>query len=161
MRKIIVGVVLLMATQGVVNAQGKNDRRVWGYAFTGVGGSSGSGSAALFEAGGGGEGLFYKGLGMGAEVGYVGPFRDPGNGFGILSTDVVYHFRRSSKLVPFVEGGYSMGFRGRARSSGANFGGGVQYWMKDHVGLRVEFRDHGFSSDSPHLFQIRIGLSFR
>src|SRR6476661_8309420 len=100
MRKIIVGVVLLMTIQGIVYAQGSKERRAWGYGFTGVGGSSGSGSAALFEAGAGGEGLFYKGLGMGAEVGYVGPFRDTGNGFGILSTDVVYHFRRSSKLVP-------------------------------------------------------------
>ena len=160
MRKIILGAILLVTLQGVAGAQ-TSERRAWGYGFGGVGGSSGNGSTALFNVGGGGEGLFYKGLGMGAELGYIAPFENTGNGFGIFSTDVVYHFRRTSKLVPFVDGGYSLGFRDRARSHGGNVGGGVQYWMKDHVGLRFEFRDHGFSSDSPHLFQIRVGLSFR
>ena len=161
MRKIIVAVALLMAVQGVALAQTSADRRAWGYVFGGAGGASGSGSTALFQVGGGGEGLFYKGLGMGAEVSYVAPFREGGDGLGIFSTDIVYHFNRSSKLVPFVNGGYSLGFRNRARSHGGNFGGGVQYWMKDHVGLRLEFRDHGFSSDSPHLYEFRVGLSFR
>lgn len=161
MQRTIVGVILLIAAQGVALAQGSNERRGWGYAFGGVGGASGSGSTAFFQAGGGGEGLVYKGLGLGAEVGYIAPFRSPGDGFGILSPDVSYHFSNgSSKLVPFVTGGYSLAFR-RGTSSGGNFGGGVQYWMKDRVALRVEFRDHVFSSDSPHLFQFRVGLSFR
>jgi opacity protein-like surface antigen len=161
MRKIIVGVILLMAAQGVALAQGSTDRKGWGYAFGGVGGASGSGSTAFFSAGGGGEGLVFKGLGLGAEIGYVAPFRDPGNGIGIVSPNISYHFSRESKLVPFVTGGYSLAFRNSANSSGGNFGGGVQYWMKDRVALRVEFRDHVFSSDSPHLFQFRVGLSFR
>lgn len=161
MRKIIAAVVLLMAAQAVALAQTTSEHRGWGYAVGGVGGASGSGSTAFFQAAGGGEGLVYKGLGLGGEVGYLAPFQNPGNGFGIVSPDVSYHFSRGSKLVPFVTGGYSMAFRSGATSSGGNFGGGVQYWMKDHVGLRVEFRDHVFSSDSPHLFQIRVGLSFR
>ncbi|MEK6409013.1 MAG: outer membrane beta-barrel protein [Acidobacteriota bacterium] len=162
MRKIIVGVLFLMVASGVALAQGSNPPRGWGYGFGGVGGASGSGSStAFFSVGAGGEGLVYKGLGLGAEVGYIAPFRSAGDGIGILSPDVSYHFSNgSSKLVPFVTGGYSLAFR-NGTSSGGNFGGGVQYWMKDHLGLRVEFRDHVFSSDSPHFFQFRVGLSFR
>jgi hypothetical protein len=162
MRKIILGVLFLIIASGVALAQSSNQRRAWGYVFAGAGGATGSGSEGLFTVGAGGEGLVYKGLGFGAEVGYLAPFRGAGNGFGILSTDASYHFDRgSSKLVPFVTGGYSLAFRGGAASSGGNFGGGVQYWMKDHLGLRLEFRDHVFSSDSPHEYQFRVGLSFR
>jgi hypothetical protein len=161
MRKIILGVILLMLAQGVTLAQSSNERRGWGYAVGGVGAASGNGSTGFFQVAGGGEGLVYKGLGLGAEIGYLAPFRGPGDGLGIVSPDFSYHFSRGSKLVPFVTGGYSLAFRSGATSSGGNFGGGVQYWMKDHVALRVEFRDHVFSSDSPHLFQFRVGISFR
>lgn len=160
MRKIIVGLIMLIAIQGVAFAQSSSEPRGWGYAFGGVGGASGSGSTPFFQVGAGGDGLVYKGLGLGAEVGYVAPFRRPGDGFGILSPDISYHFNRKSKLVPFVTGGPSLAFRNGA-AGGGNFGGGVNYWMNDHLGLRLEFRDHIFSSDSPHLYQFRVGLSFR
>lgn len=162
MRKIILGFMLLILAQGAALAQGSSDRRGWGYAVGGVGGTSGNGSSnATFQVAGGGEGLFYKGLGIGAEVGYLAPFEATGDGFGIFSVNPAYHFTTSSsRLVPFVTGGYSLAFR-NGSSSGGNFGGGVQYWMKDHVGLRFEVRDHIFSSDSPHFFQFRVGLSFR
>lgn len=152
---------ILVLVQAVAFAQSPNDKKTWGYVFGGVGGNSGSGSNASFQVGAGGEGLVYKGLGLGAEVGYIGPFSSPGGGFGVLSPDVSYHFKTSNpKLRPFVTGGYSLAFRGGGTSSGGNFGGGVQYWMKDHLGLRFEFRDHVFSSDSPHFYQFRVGLSF-
>ena len=90
----------------------------------------------------------------------LAPFRASGDGIGVFSANGAYHFQRpKSKLVPFVTGGYSLAFRSFT-SSGGNFGGGVQYWMKDHLGLRFEVRDHVFSSDSPHFFQFRVGLSF-
>jgi len=162
MKKIIVGFLFLVLTSGAALAQGSNQRRAWGYVYGGVGGETGGGSTALFSVGAGAEGLIYRGFGVGADIGYIAPFRSARDGFGLLSTDVSYHFgRRSSKLDPFVTGGYSLGFRGGATASGGNFGAGVQYWMKDRVGLRLEFRDHEFSSDSPHLYQFRVGLSFR
>src|SRR5262245_36549202 len=160
MRKLVAMIVFVAVTQVVALAQ--NDRRGWGYAVGGAGGASGNGaSVAMFQVAGGGEGLVYRGLGLGAEVGYLAPFRAGGDGFGVFSPNVAYHFNNSSsKLVPFVTGGYSLAFRS-GTSSGGNVGGGVQYWMKDHIGLRLEFRDHIFSSDSPHFFQFRVGLSFR
>jgi len=165
MRRIIIGLIFLTLAHGVALAQSSsNSARGWGYFVGGVGATAGNGSStATFQVAGGGEGLVYKGLGFGAEVGYLAPFRGAGEGFGILSVNPAYHFRSASssgKVVPFVTGGFSLGFR-NGTVGGGNFGGGVQYWMKDHVALRVEFRDHIFSSDTQHFFQFRVGLSFR
>jgi Outer membrane protein beta-barrel domain len=160
MRKFIVAAIFLMLIQGIALAQSSNERRGWGYVFGGAGASSGDFSRSYFQFGAGGEGLVQKGFGLGAEIGYLSPFGSGGDGLGLFSGDASYHFSRSSKLVPFVTGGYSAVFRNGV-SHGGNVGGGVHYWVKDHVGLRFEVRDHVFSSDSPHLFQFRVGLSFR
>lgn len=160
MRKIITAITFVALIQAVAFAQSTSDKKAWGYVFGGAGGNSGGDSTASFQVGAGGEALVYKGLGLGAEVGYLAPFSSGRDGFGILSADGSYHFKSShSKLVPFVTGGYSLAFR-NFTASGGNFGGGVQYWVKDHLGLRFEFRDHVFSSDSPHFYQFRAGLSF-
>ena len=160
MRRLVMVVSVLLGVQVAALGQTASEPRGWGYGFGAVGGTSGS-SAATLHVGGGGEGLVYKGLGLGAEIGYLSPFQDLGDGIGILSTNVAYHFvKPNRKLVPFVSGGFSLAFRSGA-SGGGNFGGGVQYWMRPHVGLRLEFRDHVFSSDSPHVYGFRVGLSFR
>lgn len=161
MRRLVMVVSALVLVQAAAFGQTTSEPRAWGYGFGGVGGTSG-GSVATLHVGGGAEGLVYKGLGLGAEVGYLSPFEDPGDGIGILSTNVSYHFRPASnrKLVPFVTGGFSLGFRNGA-SGGGNFGGGVQYWVRPRLGLRFEFRDHIFSSDTTHLYGFRVGLSFR
>lgn len=160
MRKIFAAIAIMAFISAAAFAQSAPDRKAWGYVFGGAGGNSGGNATASFQVGAGGEALVYKGLGLGAEIGYLAPFKSGSDGFGIFSVNPSYHFKTSnSKLVPFVTGGYSLAFRSGS-SSGGNFGGGVQYWMKDHLGLRVEFRDHVFSSDSPHFYQFRVGLSF-
>jgi hypothetical protein len=153
-------VSILVLVPAAALGQAASEPRGWGYGFGAVGGASG-GSDATLHVGGGGEGLVYKGLGLGAEIGYLSPFQGLGDGIGILSTNVGYHFvKPNRKLAPFVTGGFSLAFRNGA-SGGGNFGGGIQYWMRPHLGLRFEFRDHVFSSDSPHLYGFRVGLSFR
>lgn len=164
MRRSFYGLMFIILLPVLALAQSQsNSRRGWGYFVAGAGATAGNGTSdGTFQIAGGGEGLLYKGFGMGAEVGYLAPFQGAGDGFGILSVNPSYHFRGSGsgRLVPFVTGGFSLGFRNGA-AGGGNFGGGVQYWMKDHVGLRLEFRDHIFSSDTPHFYQFRVGLSFR
>jgi Outer membrane protein beta-barrel domain len=160
MRRIILAWIFLIAVHAAALAQGSKEHKAWGYVFGGAGASLGDFSSNLFQFGAGGEGLVHRGFGVGAEIGYLAPFRASGDGVGLFSGDLSYHFGRASKLVPFVTGGYSAIFRSGA-SHGGNVGGGVHYWIKDHVGLRFEVRDHVFSSDSPHLFQFRVGLSFR
>jgi hypothetical protein len=163
MKKLIISMFLLVFLPSVNFAQNK-EHRAWGYVFGGIGGAS-DGEGAFVHVGGGGEGLLHKGFGMGAELGYFAPASDTiGNGVGILSVNPSYHFRNASaskKVVPFVTGGFSLAFRGGGASGGGNFGGGVQYWFKEKVALRVEYRTHVFSSDRPFLHGIRAGISFR
>ncbi len=123
---------------------------------------TGSYSVGSAHFGGGAEGFLYRGLGVGAEVGYLTLWRDFSMGIGMLSIDGSYHFNRERKLSPFVSGGYSMAFR-TGHINLYNFGGGVNYWFHDRIGLRLEFRDHVYSRFSPatHCLGGRIGLSFR
>jgi hypothetical protein len=141
----------------------RKEHRGQGYAFFGPGAIVEDGySVAVAHFGGGGEGFLYKGLGLGAEAGYLTPWRDFGNGIGLVSFNGSYHFNRDRKLSPFVSGGYTLGFRSDTANL-FNFGGGVNYWFRDRVGLRLEFRDHVYSEQSLNIHYLggRIGFSFR
>ena len=122
----------------------------------------GDGSYGAFGFGGGGEGLLKAGFGISADVGYMyytqGGFND---GFGLFSPGVLYQFQRTSKVVPFVNGGYSLAFRSDVLNM-VYFGGGLNYWPKKRLGLRFEVRDQLSPSDArDNLLQFRIGLLFR
>ena len=161
MRKLIFVILLAVLLPFAAAAQNK-DRRGQGYVFVAPGVFAGE--VATLHIGGGGEGLVYKGLGVGGEIGYLGIVDDLGEGFGVLSSNVSYHFTnatRSGKFAPFVTSGVSMLFRGRVAPA-INIGGGMNWWFKDRVGLRVEIRDHVIVTDgAPHFLGIRIGLAFR
>jgi hypothetical protein len=44
----------------------------------------------------------------------------------------------------------------------ANFGGGVNWWWRDRMGLKVEFRDHvAAEGGNYHIWGVRFGLTFR
>jgi hypothetical protein len=161
MRKILIAIVLVAATQGMALGQTKGERKGWVYGFAGVGARSNDNSNTLISAGGGGEGYFGTGVGIGAEIGYIAGSRNSSSGFGIASVNTSYHFLRNQKVIPFVTGGASVGFAGGGSAGGGNFGGGVNYWMNNKLGLRFEVRDHIFSSDSPHTVIFRVGLSFK
>jgi hypothetical protein len=156
MPRFLIMIALLMIP-GIALAQ-SNNSTIQGYTFAAPGATSGG--VTTLHVGGGGEGFVYKGLGVGAEIGYMGFTERFGNGFGVFSPDVSYHFNRSGKVNPFVSGGYSLAFRNGV-SHGGNFGGGINYWFSERAAVRFEFRDHIFSSDSPHFYQARIGLTFR
>jgi hypothetical protein len=131
-----------------------------GYIFFAPGTLVGSGhSIRLTHFGGGGEAIFYKGAGIGIEAGFVAPWRNFCAGLGILSLNGSYHFSRSKRLSPFVTGGYSLGVR-NGYINLVNFGGGANYWFRDRLGLRLEFRDHVDRAHNQYVSG-RIGLSFR
>jgi hypothetical protein len=100
-------------------------------------------------------------LGAGAELGYLFPRQAAGDGFGILSTNGFYRFTNSpslQKVTPFVTAGYSLGFR-EGTINMANFGGGLDYWVRDRMGLRLEVRDHVWPGDpAAHFLMFRVGL---
>lgn len=147
------------------STQSKSSHRAYGYVFAapGVVTDTDFGTATL-HFGGGGEGLIKGGFGVGAEIGGVAPIKDFGEGFGVFSAGANYHFlnaSKSGKIVPFINGGYTMFFRS-AVANGGHFGGGVNYWFKDRVGLRFEVRDHIVAEiPSTHFIGFRVGLTFR
>jgi hypothetical protein len=158
LRKGLLGMLFLALVPALAFGQDPKERRSWGYGFFAPGAvSSEYGSTAFLHVGGGGEGLIYKGLGAGAEFGYHT------DGAFILSVNGAYHFsnpRSPRKAVPFVTGGYVRGFPlSEDSGNGLNFGAGVNYWLRDRIGLRFEFRDHlSPQTFIGHLWQVRIGI---
>jgi hypothetical protein len=136
-----------------------------GYVFAAPGGTSTSGhTEATLQIGAGGEAVFGKGIGLGAEIGYVAPAGAGfSNGLGAGSVNGYYHFRHGrSRLDPFVTGGYTVLFRSGSENL-FNVGGGVNWWFLSHLGLKLEFRDQIYarSGESLHFWGIRFGLNFR
>jgi hypothetical protein len=164
MKKLIVLFVVLMPALSYAQAPTQKERASYGYAFTGLIVASNGGEPGL-QAGIGGEGIIYKGFGVGGEIGY---FRQAtfgsDSGIGLLSVNPSYHFMNASKsrrLVPFVTGGFSLFFRSGA-VIGSNFGGGITYWLKDRIGVRLEVRDQiPAYSGIGHFPSFRAALTFR
>jgi hypothetical protein len=161
MRKPIFVILLVVLLPLAAAAQSK-DHHGQGYFFVAPTTTTAGGFG--LHIGGGGEGLVYKGLGVGGEIGYIGAARELNRGIGVLSPNVSYNFTnasRSGKFAPFVTGGYTL-LVGSDALHAVNVGGGVNWWFKDHLGLRLEFRDHVATQfGSTHIFGFRIGLAFR
>jgi hypothetical protein len=161
MSKLIFVILLAVLLPFAAAAQSK-ERRGQGYVFVAPT-STTEGDFGL-HIGGGGEGLVYKGLGVGGEIGYLGLADGLSDGICILSTNISYHFTKatkSRKFAPFVTSGHSILFRGSALNA-VNIGGGANWWFKDRIGLRLELRDQlPLQLASVHFFGVRIGLAFR
>ena len=139
------------------------DYKATGYGYFGTGATNGSDFGQILNIGGGGEAMLYKGLAVGADLGYLGDrqrFQD--EGFGLFSPGVGYHFMtRSSRVVPFATGGYSLAFR-NGTANMFHYGGGVTYWFRPRLGLRMEVRDYRFADyPADHATVVRVGFSFR
>jgi hypothetical protein len=161
MSKLIFAILLAVFLPFAAAAQTK-EWRGQGYVF--VAPTSTTEGGFGLHIGGGGEGLVYKGLGVGGDIGYLGSADGLRDGIGVLSTNVSYHFTKatkSRKFAPFVTSGYTMLFRGSALNS-VNVGGGANWWFKDRIGLRLELRDQiPLQFESIHFFSVRLGLAFR
>jgi hypothetical protein len=136
-----------------------------GYVFVAPGAIGGRQfTNGTLHVGGGVEKLFRERIGVSAEIGALGLWNNYRGAIGIFSVNGSYHFGdRAGKVDPFVTGGYSLGFRSATLNFG-NFGGGVNYWFRDGLGLRVEFRDHVHAAsraNALHYWGVRFGLAFR
>ncbi len=157
----VFSLLLMFSANALAQSNSTTEHRGYGYGFAApVVNNYGS---TGFQAGFGGEGSVYKGLGVGGELSYLS-FSRFDNGVGVLSPNASYHFRgvtKDGKWVPFVTGGYSLYFRNSA-VSGVNFGGGVNYWFKERIGLRFEVRDQVIALEGTgHFVGFRAGISFR
>jgi hypothetical protein len=136
-----------------------------GYVFIAPGGLTAGGfTNGTVHFGGGGEHRLTPRIGVGAEIGAVGSWRNFRSAIGMFSINGSYHFAdRGAKFDPFITGGYSLGFRSGTLNFG-NFGGGANYWFRERIGFRGEFRDHLHVSDrvaDPHYWGFRFGVAFR
>jgi hypothetical protein len=133
-----------------------------GYVFQGFTAQGFDSSGIVGHTGGGGEGVFWRGISAGGDISAAYPFQCLSCVIGVGNINGGFHYnagRVDKKWEPFVTAGYSLFFRG-GTANGFNYGGGVVYWFKPHVGLRLEVRDHWI--ERYHMFtQFRIGLSFR
>ena len=149
--------VIALTTSSQVLAQ--NEARSWAQFFGGVGAITSSGdSQAVLHIGGGGEGLLAGGFGLTGELGYLSNFQDFSGGIGVFSAGGMYAFNRERKTVPFVNGGYTLFFRS-GTENGFFFGGGVNHWMGEQWGIRIEGRDQVWASDTGiHTLEVRFAL---
>lgn len=136
-----------------------------GYVFVAPGGATCCGhTASTLHFGFGGEGILGKGVGIGAELGGLGPTQNfTNNVLGVFSPNGYYHFIHGGTLKadPFVTGGYTLLFR-NGHLNLFNFGGGMNYWFHRRLGARLEFRDHVYTQGATlHYWGFRFGLSFR
>ena len=167
MRRAMTTLLVLMLIPMAAHAQRSERGSAQGSIFFGPGGVSGGTTTATVHFGGDAEVLVYKGLGAGAEIGYLTPWQSFSDGIGVFSVNGSYNFfprRTGQKTVPFVTGGYTLFFRS-GTANGFNFGGGVNWWFKPKLGLHLEFRDlvwpGRFSSSTAHAFEFRVGVAFR
>jgi hypothetical protein len=108
---------------------------------------AGGGELKLGAAGAGGELAYWtSGLGM-ASVN------------GILSAPA----RSGRKTIPFLTAGYTKAFTLEQSFNAWNVGGGLNYWLRQAQGLRIEFRDHirPDARGTLHYWSIRAGLVIR
>ncbi len=161
MRRLSLLTLLLLAACSTAVAQ-----RSHGFFFIAPGGVSAPGfdfDATTLHLGVGGVFLIARGIGIGVEAGPVTPAQDVTAVVGLASLNGVYHFPvHDSRVDPFAGAGYSIAFRG-GTFNGFNFGGGLNFWFLNRVGLRLEFRDHVFqpAGVTVHNYGIRFGLAFR
>jgi hypothetical protein len=168
MKELIATAALLLITPALTSAQDAGHQyRGEGYLFIGEGTySAHPGLFGVSHVGGGGGVLLFKGLSLESELGAMGR---PGDGVGLFSVDPSYRLlpsRSKSKVIPFVEGGYTRAFGnwGFTYSENLfNFGGGIHYWPFKRWGMRLELRDyvdHG-GLVTNHYPALRIALALR
>jgi len=150
----------------VAAAQSSDGSKGQGYVFVAPGAATTEeGGLATMSFGGGGERLVAKRMGLGAELGYVAPWGEFMEALGVFSLNVSYRLgprHRERKVEPFVTGGYTLFFPGEGTALGFNFGGGLNYWSSQRLGLRFEVRDQVGLFDQPvHVLGFRIGLTFK
>jgi len=141
--------------------------------FAGAGGfTSREGGAGAWQVGGGVDVPVAPSASIGGDVGLVGPTGDGverssyasvGNVF-LISFNGAYHFTHhdAQQARPFVTGGVEVITANREASGGLNVGGGIDWWLRERRGVRVEVRDQLLAEfGATHLVTVRVGLIFR
>ena len=156
-RALMVGLALTVAAAA-------QEYKGHGYVYTSVDKPSPGNFADLMSVGGGGEGLVWKGLTVGGDIGYLFPRVSAQSGVGMLSLDGGWTFvdrQKPGRIVPFLMAGYTLAFRSGTANL-MNLGGGVAWWFTHHLALRTEVRTYVYTQGGGAFdTALRIGLQFR
>ena len=143
------------------DGQEVNFRHGLGYVFAGpTVVFNGRSNESVWQVGGGGEYQFTNGLGIGSEVGVISEH------VGQWSVNPYFHFQsadRSGKFIPFVTAGYTGTHNLEDSKNWFNVGGGVDYWIKERIGVRFEARHNvDLNHSGPrHYTGLRVGFAWR
>jgi len=133
------------------------------------------GHTGAWQVGGGVDVPVAARVSVGGDFGLVGPSGDGrvsypfgyalfGTG-SLLSLNASYHFNRHDvhRPRPFLTGGMGLAFgRGDAVTDGPHVGGGIDWWLRERRGVRVEVRDQLLAEfGTTHQVTLRGGLIFR
>jgi hypothetical protein len=95
---------------------------------------------------------------------YSGPYLFGTAQFGSdphAALNVAYYFHNAA-YRPFVVGGLGAEFGGDTQLIGVRFGGGIDWWLRERQGLRVEIYDQlSVEFGTTHLIVVRVGVVFR
>ena len=108
--------------------------------------------------GGGVEHRFGRTFLLGGEFEILQRPETPGEQTSFLPSILAGFELGTARIRPFVTGGYTF------VSSNAAFtiGGGVNVWLHNRAGVRIEFRDHRFIFDETvDSYGVRLGVVFR
>lgn len=141
------------------------EAQLHGHVVAGVGQHSSSAvSDSIVEMAAGAEGRFSSGrLGVAVDLGYLTPTDGLTRGRGVLASSLVIRPSTTSAIRPFVSAGYALLFRTSAAHA-VTVGGGVEYWTRPRLGLRLELRDHIHSPRGgvrSHFWSVRLGIVAR
>jgi hypothetical protein len=108
----------------------------------------------------GGQTAIAPQVGIGGEVGAV---LGDANGF-LGSGHVGVHIplpKSAREWDPFLLGGVAVGYVGSETGLWAMIGGGVNYWFRPNLALRIEGRGYPGGIDLKSFGEFRVGISFR
>lgn len=118
----------------------------------------------FIHAGGGGEGGIGRYLSAGGEAGILAPLTNEfAQTVGALAGGVSVHPRGQGNHVdPFISGGVGV-LAGGGAAGFIYVGGGVHYWFRPRIGLRIEYRHHLWPNADANiqLAGFRLGIALR
>lgn len=163
MRLMILAITVLAipASSGAQDRETSFRYNAYGYTYF----SAGTCQHGYFNvgAGGGGEAFIWRGLTLGADLGYYNFPADRTGGYGAMTLNTGYHFvdrKRPRKFDPYVNCtvlGLAVFPGGRAAAG--HLGAGVNYWFKERIGLQTGARIQVVYSEALVVFQ--AGVTFR
>ena len=159
----VVVIAFLLVYCLAVPLTGQNyDTGSWWYGFFGAGAETkGYFEDNYWHTGGGYETLLRGGLGIGIELGGLS-FPGYADGIIMFSPGVLYTFNLDNKTRPFLTAGYTYFIFDESSSGGGFFGGGINHFLGDSWGIRLDVRDHIADNKwaTRNYMEARIGIFF-